>query len=67
MRRAEDDFHTSGFERVPEVVNVFRIAVDDQMGFAQGEALRGVNQLTGDLAHPLRVGGRRRAAHVDGA
>jgi hypothetical protein len=32
---------------VPEVVNVFRIAVDDQMGFAQGGALRGVNQLTG--------------------
>jgi hypothetical protein len=59
--------HTSGFERVPEAVNIFRIAVDDQMGFAQGEALRGVNQLTGDLAHPLRVGGHRRAAHVDGA
>jgi hypothetical protein len=67
VRRAEDDFHTSGFERVPEVVNVFGSAVDDQMGFAQDEALRGVNQLTGDLAHSLRAGGRRRNADLDGA
>src|ERR1035438_7726828 len=66
-RRTEDDFHTGGFERAPEVVNIFRIAVDDPVGFPQGEAVHGVNQLTGDLSHPLRIGRDRRAAHVDGA
>ena len=66
-RRAKNDLHAAGLEDLPKTLTVFGIAVEDQMRLAQGKAIRGVDELTSHLAHPLSVGRQGRAAHPDGA
>ena len=65
--RTKNDLHAAGFKSMPKTLTVLGIAVDDEVGFAQREAIHGVDELTSDLSHPCRVGGHRRAAHLDGA
>jgi len=58
---------TGNVEKLAEALGVFGIAVNNQVSFAQGEAVRRIHELPGHLSHPLGVGGDRRAAHMDGA